>query len=123
MNLKIRVARTRSKKKGILQDTRAISEVIGTLIIIALILSAGSIYLAQQVPEWTKESEALHIAGVTDEFAELDSLADGVVLVAKQENVDITAAGTQPIKMKPDKVPYFGLSPGGSIIRFHSYSE
>lgn len=114
---------TSRREKSLLRNERALSEVLGVLMIMSVLLSVCSIYIAREVPEWTKEFESLHIAGVTDEFAELDSLADGVVLVAKQQRTNTTASGTQPIKMKPDKVPFFGLSPPGSILSFQPYAE
>jgi len=123
MRLTIRGNRTRSKEKGVVHDTRALSEVLGALMILAILLSTTTLYYSRQLPELTKEYESLHVAEVADNFAELDSLIDNIILVAKQPGVNKTAGGTRLIKMAPDKVPIIGMAPPGSTLTFKPSAE
>lgn len=102
-------------KKDILRDTTAISEALGFILIIAIVFSATAIYISQQIPELTKDFEARHAEDVSDDFSELDSLIDGIVLVAKQENATSSAA-TKSITMSPNRVPFLGMSPPGANL-------
>ena len=113
--------REKETKKGMrtfLQDTRALSEVLGFIMTLAIVLSATSIYISQQVPIWTEDCEVRHANEVADDFSNLDSHIDGIVLVAKQKGENTTAAGTTPIKLLPDRVPLFSISPPGSSLQF-----
>ena len=102
------------KKKKFLQDENALSEVLGFVLIMGIVLTTTTIYLSIQTPEWTKDYESRHADEVADDFSEQDSLIDGIVLIA-QRGGEI-AAGTTPIKMSPDKVPIFGMTPPGSRL-------
>jgi hypothetical protein len=113
----MREKETKKGMKTFLQDTRAISEALGFVLISAIVLSATSIYISQQVPILTEDYEARHADEVVDDFSELDSLVDGVVLVAKQEG-ETPAATSKSIKMSPDRVPLFGMSPPGASLSF-----
>jgi hypothetical protein len=99
-----------SKAKNFLQDERAVSEVIGFVLILGILISASTIYFSSQIPEWTKDFESRHTDDVTDDFAEQKSLIDGI----KGE----TFEKTTPVKMSPDKVPILGMSPPGSSLGF-----
>ena len=103
------------KKDNFLHAEDAQSVVVGFVLIIGIITAASSIYFSTQVPDWTKDYESLHTADVADDFSELKSLIDGIVL--KGEGGAL-AAGSTPIKMTPDKVPIFGMSPPGSSFNF-----
>ena len=118
----MRITEEKKKRKTLFQDEKALSEVIGALLIMGIILSSFSLYVARQVPELTKEYESLHMCAVTEDFGELDSLIDGIVLVAKQQT-DEVATGTKSVKMSPDKVPILGMSPPGSILSFQPQTE
>ncbi len=97
--------------QNFLQDERAVSAVIGFVLILGILISASSIYFSSQVPEWTKDFESLHTDDVTDDFSELKSRIDGI----KGE----TFERTTPVKMAPDKVPILGMSPSGSNLIFN----
>jgi len=118
----MREKETKKGMKTFLQDTNAVSEVIGFVLIMGILLSATSIYFSQQIPIWTEDYEARHAEDVVDDFSELDSLVDGVVLVAKQEG-ETPAGATKSIKMSPDRVPLFGMSPPGASISFSPHAE
>jgi len=118
----MREKETKKGMKTFLQDTRAISEALGFVLIIAIVLSATSIYISQQVPILTEDYEARHADEVVDDFSELDSLVDGIVLVAKQEG-ETPAATSKSIKMSPDRVPLFGMSPPGASLSFSPQGE
>jgi hypothetical protein len=116
--IRVRVFRTRSKNRGILQDTRAISEVIGAVIILAILLSAGTVYLSQKVPEWTKEYEAEHAAAVPHDFATLTSNIERAVL-----SEEPTTATSTPFGMLPEGVPLVGIIPVGGTLYFNQSEE
>jgi hypothetical protein len=106
------------RKRGFFLHEKAVSEVFGALLIIGILISTSSIYFSRQIPEWTKDYESRHIEDVVYDFAEFDSLIDGIVLVAKQGGNITGAAGNVPIKMSPDRVPLLGMSPPGSVLSF-----
>jgi hypothetical protein len=108
--------------KTLLRDTTAVSEALGFVLIIAIVLSATSIYISQQIPELTKDFEARHAEDVSDDFSELDSLIDGIVLIAEQDD-EKSAAATKSITMSPDRVPLLGRSPPGASLSFSSDDE
>ncbi|MBN1762635.1 MAG: hypothetical protein JW878_06135 [Methanomicrobia archaeon] len=113
----------KKKRETLLQDTHALSEVVGFVLIMGILLAVTSIYIAQQVPELTKDYEARHAEEVVDDFSDLDSLVDGIVLVAKLEEVTSGSAATKSITMSPGRVPLFGMSPAGAILSFSPYEE
>ena len=106
--------------QSFLQDERAVSAVIGFVLILGIVISASTIYFSSQVPEWTKDFESLHTDDVADDFAELKSLIDGIVLKKGESEL---AGGATPVKMSPDKVPILGMSPSGSNLIFNHQDE
>ena len=106
----------KNKNKNFLQAEDAQAIVIGFVLIMGILIVASTSYFAAHIPEWTKDYESMHVANVADDFSELKSHIDGIVLTAKQGGT--VAAGTAPIKMAPDKVPIFGMSPPGSSLNF-----
>lgn len=110
----------KSKAKNLLQDERGVSTVIGFVLIIGIVIAASTIYFSSQVPNWSKDFEALHTGEVADDFAEQKSLVDGIVLNKGESEL---AGGATPIKMSPDKVPILGMSPPGSNLIFNHQDE
>ncbi|MGB2843090.1 MAG: hypothetical protein WBC40_11560 [Halobacteriota archaeon] len=108
------------KKKNFLHAEDAQSTVIGFVLITGIIIASSSIYFASQVPDWTEGHESLHTAAIEDDFSELKSLIDGIVL--KKGEIE-PAGGAIPLKMSPDKVPIFGMSPPGSNLIFDPQDE
>jgi hypothetical protein len=51
----MREKETKKGMKTFLQDTKALSEVVGFVLIMGILLSVTSIYIAQQIPLWTKD--------------------------------------------------------------------
>jgi len=98
-----------------IQDENAVSAVIGFVLIIAILISASSIYFASQIPELTADYESLHSADAADDLSELKVLIDGI----KGERFERTTN----IKMSPGKVPILGMSPPGSNLDFEPESE
>lgn len=105
----------KKKNKNLLLSEDAQSTVIGFVLIMGILVVASTSYFAYHIPDWTKAYESLHAADVTDDFSELKSLIDGIVL--KQGESEL-AGGTAPVKMVPDKVPILGMSPPGSNLDF-----
>ncbi len=112
--------KNKNKNRNFLQDERAVSTVIGVVLLMGIVLSASTIYFSSQIPKWTKDFEARHTDEVTDDFAELKSLVDGIVLKKGESEL---AGGATPIKMSPDKVPILGMSPSGSNLIFNHQDE
>jgi hypothetical protein len=101
-----------------IQDTGALSEVLGALIILALLLSASTIYLSQHVPKWTGECEARHAAEVPHDFAQLTADIDRAILSG-----DPTSTTSTPIGMIPEVVPLVGMYASGGTLRFNQSEE
>ena len=110
----------KKKNKNFLQAEDAQSTVIGFVLITGIIIAASSIYFSSQVPDWTEGHESLHTAAIANDFSELKSLIDGIVL--KKGEIE-PAGGAIPLKMTPDKVPIFGMSPPGSNLIFNPQDE
>ncbi|HDS44737.1 MAG TPA: hypothetical protein ENN68_01330, partial [Methanomicrobia archaeon] len=99
-------------------DERAISEMVGALLIIAILISATSIFYAQQLPQWTKEFEYQHAARVPQDFAELGAHVD----MAVASNEPATPLSTV-IGMTPGSVPLVGLQAQGGTLTFEPDAE
>lgn len=109
-----------NKNKNFLHAEDAQSTVIGFVLITGIIIASSSIYFATQVPDWTEGHESLHTADIANDFSELKSLIDGIVL--KKGEIE-PAGGAIPLKMSPDKVPILGMSPPGSNLIFNPQDE
>jgi len=114
-NCKMPGANRKMRNKNLLLSEDAQSTVIGFVLIMGILVVASTSYFAYHIPDWTKAYESLHAADVTDDFSELKSLIDGIVL--KQGESEL-AGGAAPVKMVPDKVPILGMSPPGSNLDF-----
>ena len=101
--------------QNFIQDENAVSEVIGFVLIMGIVLSASSIYFATQIPELTADYESLHTDDIADDLSELKVRIDGI----KGELFERTTT----IKMSPDKVPILGMSPPGSNLDFEPEAE
>ncbi len=105
----------KERNKNLLQSEDAQSTVIGAVLVMAILIVASTSYFASHIPDWTKDFEALHTAEVTDDFSELKTLIDGIVLKKGESEL---AGGAIPVKMAPDKVPILGMTPPGSSLNF-----
>ncbi len=105
----------KERNKNFLQSEDAQSTVIGAVLVIGILIVASTSYFASHIPDWTKDYEALHTANVADDFSELKTLIDGIVLKKGESEL---AGGAIPVKMAPDKVPILGMSPPGSSLNF-----
>ena len=113
----LRTEERSTTKRSFVHDTRAVSEVLGFMLIMGILISSMSIYLSLQVPEWTKELEAEHAAKVPHEFANLDSAID--LAIASGE----PAASTEcPIGMSPRAVPPV-IPPSAGTLTFDPDAE
>jgi hypothetical protein len=92
--------------------------VVGALLIIAILISATSIFLAHQVPAWTKEFEYLHSSKVPQDFAELGAHID-MAVASKDADTFLTTA----IGMTPGSVPLVGLQASGGTLTFNPDGE
>ncbi|RZN43889.1 MAG: hypothetical protein EFT35_00910 [Methanophagales archaeon ANME-1-THS] len=97
------------RAKNFTRAEAAQAEMIGVVLIMGILLSVSSIYLASQIPAWTKDNEAQHTAAVADDFSKLKVLIDGL----KGEEFERTAT----ITMAPDKASILtGSSPGANLL-------
>jgi len=92
--------------------------VLGATIILAILLSASSIYLSQQLPEWTEEYEANHAAAAPHDFATLTGNIERAVLSEKS-----TTTTSTPVGMLPEGVPLVGMIPVGGTLYFDQSEE
>ena len=96
------------KNRNIFLDETAISEVLGFIIIMGIIISGLSLYLTLQVPEWAKEFEAEHAAKVPHDFAKLDSAIDMAILTGETNNPAECLIGMAPRAVPPVILPSSG---------------
>lgn len=109
------------RKKGIrsfLAAEKAVSVVIGFVLIMGIVLSATAILFAQQVPELTKEFEAEHASKVIQDFADLGATIDMAVL-----SEDPTSSAACPLGMESRSIPLVGVYSTGGSLRFDSGEE
>jgi len=99
-------------------DEDAVSTALGFFIITGILVTVFSIFMATQVPQWTREFEAEHADKVPLEFAEFASEIDMAVLRGDTEA--LTECG---IEMKPGAVPLLGVHASGGTLRFNDSSE
>lgn len=122
MTLSARGDRNQSRKQRsflpFFVDTAAVSEVMGFILIIGILVSGTSIYLSLQLPEWTKELEAEHADQVPHDFAELDSAIDLAILRA-----DTTTPVESTIGMVSRGVPLVGVGATGGAFFFDPHAE
>jgi hypothetical protein len=100
------------------KNERAVSEVVGALFIIAILISATSVFLARQVPEWTKEFEYQHATKVPQDFAGLSAHID-MAVASKDPDTPLSTA----IGMTPGTVPLVGLQAQGGTLTFNPDGE
>lgn len=100
--------------KKFLLDECAVSTALGAVLIMGILVSASTIYLSIQVPEWTKDFEAEHADEVPHDFAKLTSDIDMAVL-----SKDPTASASTPIGMIPKRAPLVGIYATGGKLRFN----
>ncbi len=105
----------KKKNKNFLQSEDAQSTVIGVVLIIGILIATSSIYFSIQVPEWTKDYESLHTANVEDDFSEQKTLIDGIKGEIFERTINL--------KMCPEEVPIYGISPPGSNLDFEPGAE
>jgi hypothetical protein len=104
-------------EKKLLHDTRAVSEVLGFMLIFGIIVSGLSLYLTLKVPEWTKEFEAEHADEVCHDFAQLDSAVDRAILRGEP-----TAPVECIIGMAPRALPPV-IPPSSGTLGLDPYAE
>jgi hypothetical protein len=101
-----------------MEDEQAITETLGALFILAIMLTATTFFYARQLPAWTEEFEYQHAAKVPQDFAELASTID-MALASR----DPSSPGSTSIGMIPEGVPLVGIHASGGTIRFEQDQE
>ncbi len=112
------MTKRRSTAHCMIRDTRAQSEVLGALILLGILLSASSIYLARHVPVWTAECEARHAAEVPHDFAQLTADIDRAIMSG-----DPATTTSTPVGMIPEVVPLVGIYASGGTLKFNQSEE
>ncbi|RZN43891.1 MAG: hypothetical protein EFT35_00920 [Methanophagales archaeon ANME-1-THS] len=102
-------------KKELFKPDDAQAVMIGFVMILGILLSASTMYFASQIPVWTKDNEARHVAAVANDLSQLKKLIDTL----KGAEFERTAT----IKMAPDKASILTSSPPGSNLLFDPGAE
>jgi hypothetical protein len=110
-------ALARSNNLGV-RNEQAITEALGALFILAILLTATTYFYARQLPAWTEEFEYQHAAKVPQDFAELASTID--MALASKDPSSLTSTS---IGMIPEGVPLVGIHASGGMIRFEPDEE
>ena len=100
------------------KNEQAVSEVVGVLLIMAILLSLSAIFFSREVPAWTKEFEYQHAAKMPQDFAELGAQID-MALASEDPDTPLSTA----IGMTPDTVPLVGLQASGGTLTFKPDEE
>ena len=95
----------------------AVSTALGFVIITGILVSAFCIFVAVQVPQMTKVTEAEHAAELPLEFAELDSVIDMAILRGGSSGSGCT------IRTRPNAVPVVGGHASAGMPVFNPDSE
>jgi hypothetical protein len=99
-------------------NEQAITETLGALFILAILLTATTVFYSRQLPAWTKEFEYQHAAKVSQDFAQLGS-AIAMALVSE----DQSSPSSTSIGMTPELVPLVGIHAAGGTLRFYPDEE
>lgn len=93
-------------------DERGVSVVLGAALVIAIIISTVSAFLAVWIPDEMRRREREHMESVEESLRELKTTMEGLE-IGESETVDI--------KMSADSIPLiFGSSGGGTLSVFPS---
>ena len=84
----------------------ALSEVIGMILILAIIVMAMSVYIAYTVPEMGKKGEIIHMREVRDSFLELSYLIDSL-LVHEKAGISVSIPVTLHSSPESAIIPLF----------------
>ncbi|MBN1455888.1 MAG: hypothetical protein JW945_06535 [Methanomicrobia archaeon] len=100
------------------KSEQAVSEVVGVLLIMAILLSLSAIFFSREVPAWTKEFEYQHAAKVPQDFAALGAQID-MALASEDPATPLSTA----IGMTPGTVPLVGLQAAEGTLTFEPDEE
>jgi hypothetical protein len=114
------------KKRGALKrssnlwmgNEQAITEALGALFILAILLTATTFFYARQLPAWTEEFEYQHASKIPQDFAQLGSNLDMALASEDPSSPTSTSIG-----MIPQGVPLVGIHAAGGTIRFEPAQE
>ena len=70
---KARKRKMKQQKRNFRSDTKAVSEVIGMVLLLAILVTFFTIIQVSVVPDWNKKVEAAHIPAVYDDMTSLSS--------------------------------------------------
>lgn len=95
----------------------AVSTALGFVIITGILVSAFCIFVAVQVPQMTKVTEAEHAAELPLEFAAIDSVIDMAILQGGSSDLECR------VDMLPDSVPVVGGYTSAGTLEFWNSTE
>ncbi len=70
---KARKRKMKQQKRNFRTDTKAVSEVIGMVLLLAILVTFFTLIQVSVVPAWNKKVEADHITAVYDDMTSLSS--------------------------------------------------
>jgi hypothetical protein len=104
---KARKRKMKQQRRNFRTDTEAVSEVIGMVLILAILVTFFTLIQVSVVPDWNKKVEADHIPAVYDDMTSLSSdISDSASrAIAKKSSIQLGAR-------YPDRVIFLNPGPG-----------
>ena len=104
---KARKRKMKQQKRNFRSDTKAVSEVIGMVLLLAILVTFFTLIQVSVVPDWNKQVEADHIPAVYDDMTSLSSdISDSASrAIAKSSSIQLGAR-------YPDRMIFLNPGPG-----------
>ena len=106
----------RSKFEFLTAREEAFSTALGFVLIVGILVTSFTIFMATQVPQTTKVLEAQHSYRIPEDFSRLAAAIDTAILYNN------TVRGSE-VDMEPKGVPIVGVLPAGGRLEFNATGE
>jgi len=105
-----------SKFEFLIAREEAVSTALGFVLIVGILVTSFTIFMATQVPQTTKVLEAQHSYRIPKDFSRLAAAIDTAILYNN------TVRGSE-VDMEPKGVPIVGVLPAGGRLEFNATGE
>ncbi len=105
-----------SKFEFLIAREEAVSTALGFVLIVGILVTSFTIFMATQVPQTTKVLEAQHFYRIPMDFSKLCAAIDTAILYNN------TVRGSE-VDMEPKGVPIVGVLPAGGRLEFNATGE
>ena len=105
-----------SKFVFLIAREEAVSTALGFVLIVGILVTSFTIFMATQVPQTTKVLEAQHSYRIPKDFSRLAAAIDTAILYNN------TVRGSE-VDMEPKGVPIVGVLPAGGRLEFNATGE